>query len=138
MNNQITVFYKSFKKIYEVVNMRGLGLMKEKAYFLEGRGLFRRAKLIWHNISLDKRFSEYERDLAMASIKRLSNIISGKVCKQRKKLSMHPDRYKNIEADRERVLQLFRTGLTPKEIQEITHRSRAFIYNCKKSSSTCK
>jgi len=114
--------------------MNGVDLLKFKASTLESKGLLRRAISIWQDISINPKLSKHDRDQAMRSLNRLTCAIQQKADIRTEKLKSHPDRYKNVESDKEKIMHLFRQGLTTKEIQQITQRSRDFIYNCKKKS----
>lgn len=114
--------------------MNSVDLLKFKASSLESKGLIRRAISIWQDISINPKLSKHDRDQAMRSLNRLTYAIQQKVDIQREKLKTYPDRYKNVELDKEKIMHLYRQGLTTREIQQITQRSRDFIYNCKKKS----
>lgn len=114
--------------------MNDLSILKNKANLLERKGLLRRAILVWQDISLGQTFSQYERELALIHLRRLSSIIDKKACKQRQRLNPYPDKYKNISEDKDKIIQLLHQGVSAKEIQHLTQRSRDFIYNCKKNS----
>ncbi|MBU9844770.1 PerC family transcriptional regulator [Rahnella ecdela] len=114
--------------------MNDLSILKQKASVLERKGLFRRAILVWQEISLGQTFSQYERELALIHLKRLSTIIDKKAARQREGLKTFPDRYKNIAQDKDKIIQLLHQGVSAKEIQHLTQRSRDFIYNCKRNS----
>lgn len=114
--------------------MNDLTILKNKATVLEEKGLLRRAILVWQDISLGQTFSQYERELAIIHLKRLSSIIDKRVSLQRQSLKLYPDRYKNVEEDKDKIIQLLHQGVSAKEIQQLTQRSRDFIYNCKRNS----
>lgn len=114
--------------------MNDLSLLKNKASVLERKGLFRRAILVWQEISLGRIFSQYERELALIHLKRISTLIDKKSSRQKQCLKSFPDKHKNTAEDKDKIIQLLHQGVSVKEIQHITQRSKDFIYNCKKKS----
>ncbi|PKE28482.1 hypothetical protein CWS43_20840 [Rahnella sp. AA] len=114
--------------------MNAVDLLRFKASSLESKGLLRRAIAVWQDISMDPKLNKHERDQALHSLNRLTDAIQQKTNAEKKKLKSHADRHKNVESDKEKIMQLYQQGLTTNEIQQITQRSRDFIYNCKKKS----
>lgn len=98
-----------------------------KANELESMGLLRRAISVWREIQL---LSDGDmKSTALMKQRKLTTLLSSRLNDaERKKYNCR----KNINEDRELILQHLKNGKTPREIEMLTWRSTSFIYSCKK------
>lgn len=54
------------------MNMVDFETLKNNAYWLEKKGLFRRAIRAWQTIATTQRFEDWQRNIAWSSLRRLS------------------------------------------------------------------
>ena len=106
------------KKTLELMN---------KADELESMGLLRRAISVWREIQ-----SISDGDMKSTAImkqRKLTTLLSSRLKDaERNQYNCR----KNINEDRETILQHLKNGKTPREIEMLTWRSTSFIYSCKK------
>ncbi|MEX1843631.1 hypothetical protein KMW40_24775 [Enterobacter cloacae] len=112
--------------------MKKNGSTISDAYFLESKGLLRRAMAVWQMIASYPDTPLCDRELARNELTKLNELLVQKkkdAVIQKKQVS---NRKLNVESDRQRVLSYLKQGYTAGQIEGLTQRSSAFIYKCKK------
>lgn len=102
------------------------------AYFLERKGLLRRARTVWQDIAVCEGNDCKDRELAWRQLDLLDAVMEQKQRELKEQLKMYPDRKVNAEEDRQKVIAYFKSGFSASQIQCLMQRSGAFIYSCKK------
>ncbi|MBW4201886.1 hypothetical protein JW319_10935 [Enterobacter cloacae subsp. cloacae] len=112
--------------------MKKNGSTISDAYYLESKGLLRRAMAVWQMISSYPDTSLCDRELARNELAKLNELIAQKKKESVIQKKQSSNRKLNVESDRQRVLSYFKQGYTAGQIEGLTQRSSAFIYKCKK------
>lgn len=102
------------------------------AYFLESKGLLRRAMAVWQMISAYPDTPACDQELARNELAKLNELLEQKKKESVIKQKLISNRRLNVERDRQRVISYFKQGYTAGQIEGLTQRSSAFIYKCKK------
>ncbi|EWG65590.1 hypothetical protein P349_04919 [Enterobacter sp. DC4] len=102
------------------------------AYSLEGKGLLRRARTVWQNIAVNEANLSKDRELAWRKLDTLDAVMEEKQREKKERLKIISTCKASAEEDREKIISCFKSGHSVIQIQQMTQRSTAFIYRCKK------